>query len=240
MSLKLDILAFGSHPDDVELSASGTLVKHISKGYKAGIIDLTRGELGTRGNAGLRDEEAKKSSAVLGISVRENLDLGDGFFEINKESLIRIIETIRAYQPTIILCNAVKDRHPDHKRGGNLVSRAAYLSGLVKIQTNRNGQPQTPWRPKLVLRYVQDNHINPGLVVDITREFDTKMKSIMCFSSQFYNPASTEPETPISSQNFIEFIKARAVYMGRIINTTYGEGFVVERAVGVEDLTTLI
>lgn len=240
MFIKLDILAFGSHPDDVELSASGTLVKHIKKGYKAGIIDLTRGELGTRGSAELRDEEAKKSSAVLGLTIRENLDLGDGFFEINEDSLLKVIETVRAYQPSIVLCNAVKDRHPDHGRGGDLVSRACFLSGLMKIKTNRHGKPQEAWRPRLVLRYIQDRHIEPNLVVDITEEFDTKMKSIMCFSSQFYDPQNKEPKTPISGKDFQAFIQSRAVYMGRLINANYGEGFTTERTAGVDDLMKLL
>lgn len=238
--MKLDILAFAAHPDDVELAASGTVVKHIKQGKKVGIVDLTRGELGTRGSAELRDKEAEASSKILGLSIRHNLDLGDGFFEINENSLKAIIRIIRLYQPTVILCNSVSDRHPDHGRGGDLVSRAVFLSGLRKIETVHLGEKQEAYRPKAIYRYIQDYWIEPDLIVDITAEMDQKLESIKAFASQFYDPTSAEPVTPISSPEFFEFLKGRAMQFGRLINVKYGEGFNIERPVGVEDLTELL
>lgn len=238
--MKLDILAFAAHPDDIELAASGTISRHIKQGKKVGIIDLTRGELGTRGSAELRDIEAKKSAQILGLSVRHNLDLGDGFFEIAENSLLEVIKMIRLYQPEIVLCNAVSDRHPDHGRGGDLVSRACFLSGLIKINTSFEGAHQLPHRPKAVYRYIQDRWIDPDLVIDITDEMEVKMQSILAFSSQFYDPNSDEPETPISSKEFMEFVVARSTQFGRIIGCRYGEGFTVEKAIGVNDLTELL
>lgn len=238
--MKLDILAFAAHPDDIELAASGTISRHIKQGKKIGIIDLTRGELGTRGSAELRDIEAKKSAQILGLSVRHNLDLGDGFFEIAENSLLEVIKMIRLYQPEIVLCNAVSDRHPDHGRGGDLVSRACFLSGLIKINTSFEGAHQLPHRPKAVYRYIQDRWIDPDLVIDITDEMEVKMQSILAFSSQFYDPNSDEPETPISSKEFMEFVVARSTQFGRIIGCRYGEGFTVEKAIGVNDLTELL
>lgn len=238
--MKLDILAFAAHPDDIELAASGTISRHIKQGKKIGIIDLTRGELGTRGSAELRDIEAKKSAQILGLSVRHNLDLGDGFFEIAENSLLEVIKMIRLYQPEIVLCNAVSDRHPDHGRGGDLVSRACFLSGLIKINTSFEGAHQLPHRPKAVYRYIQDRWIDPDLVIDITDEMEVKMQSIQAFSSQFYDPNSDEPETPISSKEFMEFVVARSTQFGRIIGCRYGEGFTVEKAIGVNDLTELL
>lgn len=238
--MKLDILAFAAHPDDIELAASGTISRHIKQGKKVGIIDLTRGELGTRGSAELRDIEAKKSAQILGLSVRHNLDLGDGFFEIAENSLLEVIKMIRLYQPEIVLCNAVSDRHPDHGRGGDLVSRACFLSGLIKINTSFEGAHQLPHRPKAVYRYIQDRWIDPDLVIDITDEMEVKMQSIQAFSSQFYDPNSDEPETPISSKEFMEFVVARSTQFGRIIGCRYGEGFTVEKAIGVNDLTELL
>lgn len=238
--MKLDILAFAAHPDDVELAASGTVYKHIKQGKKVGLIDLTRGELGTRGSAEIRDQEAKASSKILKLSVRHNLDLGDGFFEINANTLKAIIRVIRLYQPSIIICNSKSDRHPDHGRGGDLVSRAVFLSGLRKIETIHEGQAQESYRPKAVYRYIQDRWTEPDLIVDITDEMDTKMKCIKAFSSQFHDPESDEPNTPISSPEFFSFLEGRAQQFGRLINVQYGEGFTVERPIGVEDLTELI
>lgn len=238
--MKLDILAFAAHPDDVELAASGTLIKHIKQGKKVGIIDLTRGELGTRGSAELRDEEAQKSADILGLSVRHNLDLGDGFFEISEDTLRAVIKLVRLYQPTVVLCNSVSDRHPDHGRGGDLVSRACFLAGLRKIETQLNGHLQDAYRPKAVYRYIQDRWIDPDFIVDISDEMETKIKSIQAFSSQFYDPKSDEPETPISTPEFMDFVKARSMQFGRLINTKFGEGFNVERTIGVEDLTQLL
>lgn len=238
--MKLDILAFAAHPDDVELAASGTVIKHIKQGKKVGIVDLTRGELGTRGSAELRDQEAATSAKILGINARHNLDLGDGFFEINENSLKAVIEMIRLYQPKIILCNSVSDRHPDHIRGGDLVSRAAFLSGLRKIETSYQGIQQEAYRPAAVYRYIQDYWLKPDIIVDITAEMAQKVESIRAFSSQFYDPNSNEPSTPISSEDFLVFIDGRARQFGRLINATYGEGFNVERPIGTEDLTELL
>ncbi len=232
---KLDILVFAAHPDDVELACSGTVLKHISLGYNVGIVDLTRGELGTRGSAEIRDAESKIASEILGIHARENLGLRDGFFEIDETSLLKVVSAIRKYQPDIILANAVSDRHPDHKRGGDLVSRANFLSGLIKIQTEN----QTPWRAKVVYRYIQDNFIKPDFVVDISGFETKKLEAIKAFKSQFHDPESKEPQTPISKEDFLDFILARAKDFGRAINVSYGEGFNVERYVGVGNLFDL-
>lgn len=232
---KLDILVFAAHPDDVELACSGTLLKHISLGYKVGIVDLTRGELGTRGSAEIRAEETKVASSILGIHSRENLGFRDGFFEIDEAHLLKVVEVIRKHRPEIILANAASDRHPDHKRAGDLVSRANFLSGLVKIETAN----QTAWRAKVVYRYIQDNYIEPDFVVDISGFEAKKLEAIKAFKSQFYDPNSTEPKTPISREDFLDFILARAKQLGRPINAEYGEGFTVERYVGVDDLFEL-
>jgi N-acetylglucosamine malate deacetylase 1 len=240
--MKLDILAFAAHPDDVELAASGTVIKHIQKGKKVGIVDLTKGELGSRGNAETRSIEAQNSANIMGLSIRENLDMGDGFFEENEGSLLKVISMIRKYQPDVILCNSVTDRHPDHARAGNLVSRACFLSGLLKVETRIDGAHQMPFRPKSIYRYIQDRWIEPDVIVDISEQFELKMKSILAFETQFYNPDKNidGPETPISSKDFIDFLKGRAIQFGRLINTQYGEGFNVERPIGVDDLTELI
>jgi len=238
--MKLDILAIGVHPDDVELSASGTLVKHIALGKTAGILDLTRGELGTRGSAALRTEEAMKSAKILGLSMREQLTMPDGFFENNESNQKHLIKVIRKYQPEIVLCNAISDRHPDHGRAAKLASDACFYSGLVKVETRADDNSlQAAWRPKVVYHYVQDRYMKPDFVVDISAHMDTKMESILAFSSQFYDPDSKEPETPISSKNFMENIKAKAMIFGRDINCTYAEGFTVERHIGVENLFDL-
>lgn len=238
--MKLDILAIGVHPDDVELSASGTLLKHIALGKKAGILDLTRGELGTRGSAALRTEEAMKSAKILGLSVREQLTMADGFFENNENNQKHIIKVLRKHQPDIVLCNAITDRHPDHGRAAKLVSDACFYSGLVKIETRSDDNSlQNAWRPKMVYHYIQDRYLKPDFVVDITPYMDKKMESILAFSSQFFDPNSAEPETPISSKNFMENIKAKATIFGRDINCNYAEGFTVERTMGVENLFDL-
>lgn len=239
MSIKLDILAIAAHPDDVELSSSGTLAKHIAEGKKVGILDLTRGELGTRGSAEIRDAEAAKASEILGLSARENLNLGDGWFEVSKENKRAIIKVLRKYRPEIVLANAIRDRHIDHGRGAQLASEACFLSGLRKIETSVGGQVQEAWRPKVVYHYIQDRWIEPDFVVDITDYFDVKMQSIQAYGSQFHNPASTEPSSPISSPEFMEAVHGRASQFGRIIGTRYGEGFTVERAPGVQSLFDL-
>lgn len=233
---ELDILAFGAHPDDVELGCSGTLYKHVLQGYKVGIVDLTRGELGTRGSAEIRNKEASASSKVLGISVRENLNFADGFFQNDKAHQLEIIKIIRKYRPKIILANSISDRHVDHGRAAALVSHAAFLSGLAKIETKSDAQIQQAWRPQAVYYYIQDYYLKPDFAVDITDTFNKKIEAIKCFSSQFYNTNSKEPETPISSKDFLDFIEARAREFGRPIQAKYAEGFKTARYVGVNDL----
>ncbi len=238
--MKLDIVAFGAHPDDVELGCSGTIAKEISLGKKVGIIDLTRGELGTRGSVEIRNAEAAKAAKILGISARENLDMRDGFFINNEEHQMKVIQMIRKYRPEIVICNAIEDRHIDHGKGSKLVSDACFLSGLRQIKTEINGEAQEVWRPKVVYHYIQWKHIEPDFVVDITGFMDIKMESILAYSSQFYNPDSCEPESPISSKNFLNSVKYRAQDLGRIIGTEYAEGFTVERCLAVNSLGNLI
>ncbi len=238
--MKLDILAFAAHPDDIELACSGTLIKQIKNGSKVGIIDLTEGELGSRGSRELRYKEAANATKVIGNVVRENLNLGDGFFEVDEKSMMKVIEMIRKYQPEIILCNAISDRHPDHARGSELVKRAAFLSGLVKIETCVDGKPQEKWRPKQVFHYIQDEYIEPDFVIDITDEMESKMKSILAYSSQFFNPESKEPQTPISSQEFMDFLDGRARQFGRTIGAKYGEGFTSSNPISVKSLNDII
>jgi bacillithiol biosynthesis deacetylase BshB1 len=237
--MKIDILAIGVHPDDVELSCSGTIAKHISLGKSVGILDLTLGELGTRGNAEIRTQEAAESAKILGVTFRTQLKFKDGFFENNEAHLKQIIEVIRKHQPEIILCNAVSDRHPDHGRAAKLTSDACFYSGLLKIETSVGGKKQDCWRPKAVYHYIQDQYIHPDFVVDITDFIDIKQKAIMAFSSQFYNPNSGEPETPISSKAFLEVINSRMALWGRAIGVPYAEGFTVDRYPGVNSLFDL-
>ena len=237
--MKLDILAIGVHPDDVELGCSGTLLKHIKQGKKVGILDLTKGELGSRGSGELRLIEAENSAKILGISIRENLGYADGFFTNDKKHQLGIIEILRKYQPDVVLANAPKDRHPDHGRASQLVSEACFYSGLVRIETVLNGEPQELWRPKAVYHYIQDRYLQPDFVVDVSEFVEQKMESILAFSSQFYNPDSKLPETPISSKKFFDFIKARMANFGRDINVDYAEAFTVERLIGVKDITLL-
>lgn len=239
--MKLDILVFGAHPDDAELGAGGTIAKEISLGKKVGIIDLTRGELGTRGSAEIRDKEAAASAKVLGLSVRENMEFADGFFPNDQKHQLALIRKIRTFKPEIVLCNAIEDRHIDHARGSDLVSNACFLSGLVKIDTMAEGddQWQDPWRPKQVYHYIQWKNLEPDFVVDITGFIDKKMESIMAYSSQFYDPNSKEPSTPISSKNFTDSVTYRARDMGRIVGVEYAEGFTTERFIGVNSLSDI-
>jgi N-acetylglucosamine malate deacetylase 1 len=236
--MKLDILAFGAHPDDVELGCGGTIAKEVALGKKVGIIDLTRGELGTRGSVEIRNQEATAAANILGVVARENLDMRDGFFINDEAHQIEIIKMIRKYQPEIVLCNAIDDRHIDH--GNKLVSDACFLSGLMKIETELNGEKQTAWRPKLVYHYMQWKNITPDFVVDITGYNEKRIEAILAYSSQFYNPNSDEPETPIASKNFLESLNYRAQDLGRLIGTDYAEGFTVERYLGVNSLGDLI
>ena len=238
--MKLDILAFGAHPDDVELGAGATIAKEISLGKKVGIVDLTRGELGTRGSADLRDIEAANAAKILGVSVRENVGFADGFFTNDKKHQLEIIKMIRKYQPEIVLCNAIDDRHIDHSKGSKLVSDACFLSGLLKIETEVEGKQQEKWRPKQVYHYIQWKNIEPDFVVDVTGFMDAKIESVKAYSSQFFDPTSKEPETPITSKNFIDSIGYRANDLGRLIGVESAEGFTTERYVAVENLSKLI
>ncbi len=237
--MKLDILAFGAHPDDVELGCAATLAKEVSQGKKVGIVDLTQGELGTRGSAELRMQEAAKAAQILGVSIRENLKFADGFFVNDRKHQIEIIKMIRKYQPEIVLCNAIQDRHIDHGKGSKLVSDACFLSGLQKIVTELDGESQEKWRPKLVYHYIQWKNIEPDFVVDVSGFIEKKIDSVMAYSSQFYDPSSKEPQTPISSKNFTDSIEYRARDLGRLIGTDFAEGFTVERYIAVESLSKL-
>jgi len=237
--MKLDILAFAAHPDDVELSASGTLMKHIALGKKVGIVDLTQGELGSRGTIETRYTEAEKASQIMGIHYRENLKMRDGFFEINEENKLSIIQQIRKTQPTIVLANAVSDRHPDHARASKLISEACFYAGLVKIETQMDGEIQMAHRPKVLYHYIQDRFIRPDFVVDVSDFVDAKLEAIKAFKTQFYDPESNEPNTPISGKEFLDFIKSRMRELARPIGADYAEGFTVERFVGVNDLFDL-
>lgn len=237
--MKLDILAFGAHPDDVELGCSGTIAKEVALGKKVGIIDLTRGELGTRGTAEIRDLEAKDAAKVLGVSVRENLNFRDGFFVNDEAHQMEIIQVLRKYQPDIVLCNAEKDRHIDHGKGASLVSDACFLSGLRRIQTTMNGTQQEAWRPKHVFHYIQWQPLIPDFYVDITGFMDEKVNSIYAYKSQFYDPNSKEPETPISSKNFIDSVIYRSKDYGRVAGVEYAEGFTTNQAIVISSLEQL-
>lgn len=238
--MKLDLLAIGAHPDDIELSCAGTIAKEVARGKKVGVLDLTRGELGTRGTAEMRDEEAAASSKILGLHMRHNLKFKDGFFSNNKEHQIEIIKVIRKHRPEIILCNAVNDRHIDHGKGSQLVSDACFLSGLRRIETELDGVAQEAWRPKHVYHYIQWKNLTPDIAVDITGYMDVKLQSVLAYKSQFFNEDSNEPATPISSDNFLDSITYRARDLGRLIGTEYAEGYNVERYPAVDSIFDLI
>jgi bacillithiol biosynthesis deacetylase BshB1 len=236
--IKLDILAFGAHPDDVELGAGGTIALEVANGRKVGIIDLTRGELGSRGNADIRDKEAIESARILGVEMRLNLGLRDGFFMDNEVNQLEIIKWIRYFKPEVVLCNAVSDRHTDHGKASKLVSTACFLSGLRKIETHYEGIVQQEWRPKAVYHYIQDHYHKPDFVVDIEKFLDQKLSAIAAFKSQFYSldQDQNEPQTLISTKEFMDFVMARGLDYGRPINSRFGEGFLVERSIGVNSL----
>lgn len=238
--MKLHILAIAAHPDDVELSCAGTLLKHTALGYDCGVLDLTTGELGTRGSGELRLVEAAEAAKILGLKIRDNLKMADGFFRNDKEHQLEIIKKIRQYRPELVLCNAVSDRHPDHGRASQLVSEACFYSGLRRIQTTLNGTEQEAWRPKVVYHYIQDRHMQPDVVVDVTEFVEKKMLAIKAFKSQFYDPDSKEPESPISVKNFLDVVKGKMGLYGRDAGFEFAEGFTVERAPGVKDLFNLI
>ena len=238
--MKLDILAFGAHPDDVELGCAATLAKEISKGKKVGIVDLTRGELGTRGTVAIRTQEAMSAAKIIGAVLRENMGFEDGFFVNDKAHQIAIVNVIRKYQPEVVLCNAIEDRHIDHPKGSQLVSDACFLSGLRKIKTEVEGISQAAWRPKQVYHYMQWKNTQPDFVVDVTGFMDVKEKAVKAHVSQFFDPNSKEPESPITSQNFINSVLYRANDLGRMIGVESAEGFSTERYVAVRELGDLI
>lgn len=238
--MKLDILAFGVHPDDVELGCAGTLLAALAEGKKAGIIDLTRGELGTRGTIETRKTEAARAAEILGVQVRENLGMADGFFQNDETNLRKVISVIRKYRPEIVLANAFEDRHPDHGRSAKLVADAAFLAGLRKIETQADGKLQDIWKPSYVFHYIQDRFIPPSFVVDISAYMDQKMESVLAYSTQFFNPGLDEPQTYISSSQFLETVKARALMMGKRIGVAYAEGFYTEKTVGIKSFDAFI
>lgn len=238
--MKLDILVLAVHPDDAELGCSGTIAKHIALGKKVGIVDFTRGELGTRGTAETRDEEAADSAKILGIHARENLRFRDGFFKNDEEHQLEVVKMIRKYQPEIVLTNALHDRHPDHGRAGDLANDACFLSGLPKINTELNGEQQQAWRPRLQLQYIQDRYIKPDVIIDITPYIEIKLASIKAFKTQFFNPELDGPDTYISSPDFFESVIGRSREFGKSIGTTYAEGFTCRKLLGVNSLFDLI
>jgi len=237
--MKVDILAIGVHPDDIELSCCGTLLHHIKKGKTVGLLDLTCGELGSRGSAEIRLKEAEVASKMIGAVVRGNLEMEDGFFEHNQENLLKIIEIIRLMRPEIVLTNAISDRHPDHGRAAKLTADACFYSGLVRIETEWEDQAQEAWRPKAVYHYIQDHSLKPDFVVDISDYIEQKMEIIQAYKSQFYDPKSKEPETPISGKGFLENVRAKAAIYGRPAGFKYAEGYTVARTVGVTNLFDL-
>lgn len=239
--MKLDILAFAAHPDDVELSCSGTLLLHQSRGKKIGIVDLTKGEMGTRGTPETRMQEADAASRVLKLEARENLGMADCFFRNDDEHRMKVISVIRKYQPEIVLANAVTDRHPDHGRAAQLIAESCFHAGLVKVSTTANGKPQSAWKIKALYHYMQDRNYAPDFVVDISDWIEKKMESILCYKSQFYNPDSKEPETPLTTKHFLEMaVQNRNAELGRGIGVAFAEGFTVSRIPGVKDLFGLI
>lgn len=239
--MKVDLLAFGAHPDDVELGVGGTLAKHTQRGKTVGIIDLTRGELGTRGSAAIRKEEATQAAAILGVAFRENMGFTDGFFTNDQSHQLALIKKIRTHQPAVVFCNAIRDRHTDHEKGSTLVSTACFLSGLPKIHTSHeDGSPQKAWRPKHVFHYIQWQEITPEMCLDISGFLERKMKAVAAYRSQFYDPNTEEPETPISSKNFIESVRYRAKNLGRLIGVEAAEGFTVEKPVAMDSWESLL
>jgi len=238
--MKVDILAIAAHPDDIEIAAAGTLMKHLAQGKKVAIVDLTEGELGSRGTIETRREEAAASTKILGIENRVNVQMPDGFFELSEENKLKLITQIRRFKPVVVLANSLSDRHPDHGRAAQLVNDACFLSGLVKIETEWEGKKQDPWRPKLLFHYIQDVHNKPDFVVDITPFVDKKIEALQAFKTQFFDPNSNEPKTPISGKEYFDFLKGRWMDFGRSIGVQYAEGFNVSRPVGVEDMTELL
>ncbi len=238
--MKLHILAIGAHPDDVELSCGGTLIKHAQAGQAVGILDLTQGELGTRGSIEERYKEAQMAAELMGVKVRENAQMADGFFRNDEEHLRRLIPYIRHYQPDIVIANALNDRHPDHSRGGRLIADACFFAGLLKIETEWQGAAQVPWRPKRVYHMIQNRHLEPTFVVDISGTFNKKMEAIRCFRSQFHDPGSNEPVTYIATKDFLDILASKDSVAGKRIGVRYGEGFISENIPGIGSLDDLL
>lgn len=241
--MKVDILAFGVHPDDVELGCSGTLIAAVQQGKKVAVVDLTQGELGTRGTIETRRAEAAAAAKLMGVHARENLLMADGFFAINEENIRRVITAIRKYQPDIVLCNALEDRHPDHGRSSSLVEDAAFLSGLRKIETAVNGEAQEAWRPKYVFHYIQDRYLKPDFVFDISDYMEQKIQVVQAYHTQFHSPATTntdEPQTYISSPDFLATIRARALMLGKRVGVKYAEGYISKKTPGITSFDAFI
>lgn len=238
--MKLDILVFAVHPDDAELGCSGTILKHIADGKRVGIVDLTRGELGTRGTAETRDQESEESTKILGLHVRENLGMRDGFFQNDEAHQLKVIQMIRKYTPDIVLCNALHDRHPDHGRASDLVYDALFLSGLSKIETNLEGKVQPAFRPRLLLQFIQDRYIQPDILVDISDFWEKKLECIHAFKTQFFNPENDDHQTYISSPEFLKVIEARSRELGKSIGAVHAEGFTSKKLLGVKSLFDLM
>lgn len=238
--MKLDLLIMAAHPDDAELSCAGTIARHVQEGRKVGIVDFSRGEMGSRGTPEQRLQEAEEASRILGIAARENMGFADGFFENDEQHQRALIRVIRKYRPEVVLANALEDRHPDHGKGALLAQSACFLSGLQKITTTDDSREQDPWRPGKLFHYIQDRYMKPDVVVDISGYWDVKFNAIKAYKSQFYDPGSKEPETYISHPDFLRFTEARAREMGHAIGVTYGEGFVAAQQVGITDFFTLI
>jgi bacillithiol biosynthesis deacetylase BshB1 len=235
-TITLDILAFGAHPDDVEISCGATLIRAIEDRKTVGLVDLTAGEMGSRGSRELRLKEAENAGRLMGLTVRENLEFRDCFIENDELHRLKVIEKIRQYRPSIVLANSPSDRHPDHARASELVREACFYSGLAKIETTSNGMLQEPWRPRSVFMYIQDYYLTPSFVVDISGHWDKKVAALKCYGSQFHDPTSTQPQTPISGEEFFDFLYGKALSYGRPCGFTLGEGFITERAPGVDSL----
>ncbi len=238
--MKVDILAFGAHPDDVELGCGGTLSLLVEQGKTVAIVDLTKGELGTRGTDKTRAEEAANASKILGVSDRVNLGLPDGFLENRKDYQMEMVKMIRKFQPEIVLANAIEDRHPDHAKGAKLASDACFLSGLVKIETSLDNGPQKPWRPKQVFHYIQWKEIKPDFVIDITSHMEKKIEACLAYKTQFFDPDSDEPMTPIATKDFLESLTYRAQNLGRLSGVDYAEGFTSEKLLGLKNFDNII
>lgn len=238
--ITLDILAFGAHPDDVEISCGGTIIHSIEQGKKVGVIDLTAGEMGSRGSQEIRSQESAAAQEVMGLSIRENLNFRDCFFSNDEGHQLKVIEKIRKYRPSIVLVNAPSDRHPDHARASELVRAAAYLAGLPRISTTFNGEPQQAWRPRTVMMYIQDYYLEPSFVVDISGYWEKKVAILNCYSSQFFDSTSSEPNTPISGKDFFDFLYGKALNYGRPCGFTLGEGFIMDRYPGIASLTDIL